>query len=113
MPLKLILAALGLMFLGCIWNPVLLASGSILLIVSLALLGKAPLGIVLLFAVWLLSVLASLIFVWATPTVPGEETPLILGLPAPTFLMILGIWVLPILIFPLGFLLSFERWLRK
>lgn len=113
MPSLLIVASLVLILVGGLFDPFLLALGIVLLIVALAALGGAPGGLLFLFGGWLLAVLLILLFDWMSPGFLWDQQLLVLGLPGSTFLMLLGIWVLPILILPLGFLLTFHRWLRK
>lgn len=38
---------------------------------------------------------------------------LVLGLPLPAFWMLFGIWMVPVLLWPLGFALTFKRWSRR
>jgi hypothetical protein len=113
MPSLLILASLVLILVGGLFDPFLLALGIVLLIAALAALGGAPRSFLFLFGTWLLAVLSMLLFDWMSPGVLWDQQMLVLGLPGSTFLMLFGIWVVPILILPLGFLLTFQWWLRK
>jgi hypothetical protein len=113
MPSFLILVSLVLALLGSIFSPFLLALGIVSLIVSLASLGGAPRGLLLLFWAWLLAVLVILLVDLTSPGVFWNENDLVLGFPSSTFLMLFGIWIVPVLILPLGFLLTFHRWFRK
>ncbi len=113
MPAFLILVSLVLILAGCLFNPFLLALGIVLLIVALASLGGAPRSFLLLFGAWLLAVLFILLLDWMVPGALWRENDLVFGLPGSTFLMLFGVWVVPIFILPLGFLLTFHRWLRK
>jgi len=113
MPSFLILVSLVLVLVGSIFSPFLLVLGIVSLIVSLASLGGAPRGLLLLFGAWLLAVLVVLLLDMTFPGFLWKENDLVLGLPNSTFLMLFGIWIVPVLILPLGFLLTFNRWLRK
>lgn len=109
----------------------LLALSLILLLVSLAL------SILPLFTFAIVNVLVSLaalrlrsrwllgsFWIWlnlvlwhlCTRTVPDPREAagvgLLLGLPEPAFWMLFGIWVFPVLLWPLGFALAFRRWIR-
>lgn len=113
MPSLLILASLLLILVGGLFDPFLLALGIVLLIAGLASLGGAPRRLLFIFWAWLLVVLFTLLFDWMSPGVLWDEQMLLMGLPGSTFLMLLGIWIVPILILPLGFLFTFRRWVRK
>ena len=113
MPSFLILVSLVLILAGCLFSPFLLALGVVSLIVALASLGGAPRGLLLLFWLWLLAVLFVPLLDWMVPGVIWKVNDLVFGLPGPTFLMLFGVWVVPVLILPLGFLLTFHRWFQK
>lgn len=42
-----------------------------------------------------------------------HSSSLVLGLPLPAFWMLFGIWIVPVLLWPLGFALTFKRWSRR
>ena len=42
-----------------------------------------------------------------------ETVDLFFGLPLPAFWMLVGIWVFPVLLWPLGFALTFKQWMRR
>ncbi|HUV14063.1 MAG TPA: hypothetical protein VMY18_10485 [Acidobacteriota bacterium] len=113
MPSFLILVSLVLMLAGCFFSPFLLALGIVSLIVALASLGGAPRGLLLLFWSWMLALLSVLVLNWMFPGALWKEDDLVFGLPGSTFLMLFGVWVVPVLILPLGFLLTFHRWYQK
>ncbi|MGH9341487.1 MAG: hypothetical protein ACRD1R_18340 [Acidobacteriota bacterium] len=75
-------------------------------IVSLTSLGSP--SRLLMLALWLwLNLVLSIIFLQ-----PASEI-LLFGLSLPAFWMLFGIWIVPVLIWPLGFLLDFKSWMRK
>ncbi len=85
----------------------ILALGGVGLLCSLGWWGGAPTRLVIVFGAWVGGVLVYLLLAGS----PGslEAAPL-LGLPASAFWMLFGIWVIPVLIWPLGFLRHFRRW---
>lgn len=85
----------------------LMALGGICALSALARWGGAPGRLCLLFGFWTAGVLAFLL--WAGEVEPGQAGRFF-GLPTAAFWMILGIWVVPVLIWPLGFARHFGRW---
>ncbi len=75
-------------------------------IVSLAGLRCPARGALLAFWCCVGGVLTFLLYAW-----PGET--LLLGLPVPAFVMLLGIWIAPLFIWPLAFTRGFKRWVNK
>jgi hypothetical protein len=68
---------------------------------------------VLIFGLWVLLVIVSLLVGAMAPKDCWTENDLVFGLPFPTLLLIAGLWIIPVFLLPLGFLLSFRRWLVK
>jgi hypothetical protein len=73
----------------------------------LAIWGNAPRRFSLIFGVWTSGVLGYLL--WSGDLAP-DVTGRLWGLPAPSFWMLLGIWLVPLLIWPLSFIRDFGRW---
>ncbi|MFZ0430110.1 MAG: hypothetical protein WAO20_18475 [Acidobacteriota bacterium] len=88
----------------------LLAAGGVSLLSGLAWWGGAPRRPVLLFGCWTAGVLAVLL--WSGTTSGAAAAPF-LGLPWTTVWMLVGIWLAPLLIWPLSFLLGFHRWKER
>lgn len=85
----------------------IMAMGGVGLLSCLAVWGNAPRRLVVVFGVWTAGVLAYLLW---SGDLALEVTGRLLGLPAPAFWMLLGIWVAPLLIWPLSFIRDFRRW---
>jgi hypothetical protein len=94
---------LGAVFLQ---SPHLFAFSSVSFIVLLASLG-CP-SRILLVALWLWLNLVLLYLLEASP-----ERSLLAGLPIPAFWMLVGVGLVPILIWPLGFALTFKKWIGR
>lgn len=93
------------MFVGAVLfkNPFWFALSITGILVFLTALAFPSKPLLMVFGCWLVGVFTFLHWV-------GDQTDGILGLPAPAFAMLAGIWIIPILIWPLGFLLAFRRW---
>jgi len=59
------------------------------------------------FWIWVTGVVLYLLYL------PHDRTLAWLGLPRPAFWMLAGVWLAPILIWPLGFTARFRRWIGK
>ena len=66
----------------------------------------------LLFSFWLWMNLV-LLYLWSQPVDSNPQQLLVLGLPVPAFWMLLGVWIIPVLIWPLGFALTFGKWSQR
>ncbi|GEM_PF-5003182 len=75
-------------------------------IASLAGLRCPAKGALLAFWFCVGSVLTFLLYAW-----PGNA--LIFGLPVPALVMLAGIWIAPLFIWPLAFTRGFKRWVNK
>ncbi|MEJ2077895.1 MAG: hypothetical protein P8020_05070 [Acidobacteriota bacterium] len=87
-----------------------MALGGVGVLSCLAIWGSAPRRLVVVFGIWTAGILAYLL--WSGDSAP-DTTMKLLGLPAPAFWMLLGIWVVPLLIWPLSFIRDFDRWKRQ
>lgn len=85
----------------------LMAAGGVGCLCALAGWGGAPRHLVLGFGFWTAAVLAYLLHSGDRSV---AETGTLGGLPRPSLWMLLGIWVVPVFIWPLGFLRHFRRW---
>jgi hypothetical protein len=104
MILLLLFAALAsLIAASLLSSPELFALASVTLLTALAGLGRPARVLLLVFWLWIGALLAYLLGF-------AEDLALIAGLPVPACCMLLGIWVLPVTIWPLGFSLTFKRW---
>jgi len=110
----LLISLLALLASVAIESPLLFALSMISVVIGIALAGSAPRRAVFGFWIWTVAVLLFLFFTPPAGTlVPGTETGLVAGLPLPALAMIIGIWIIPILIWPLAFLVDFDRWMGK
>lgn len=88
------------------------AVGSVSAIVGLIPPGAVSRRVRTVFWVWTLGVL--LVLLWNPfGTVGGTDGPIWLGWPPDVFLMLVGIWLLPVAIWPLAFSLGFRNWLKR
>jgi hypothetical protein len=91
-------------------STVLFTLSAVAILVFIGLFGRVPVAGLLIFALWMaLALLWLLIRPWPAP-VSGIS---ILGLPAAAAVMIFGIWIAPIWILPLVFMLKFSDWMKK
>ena len=67
---------------------------------------KCPRITLAVFWVWVAAVLAVLLYL---PV--GDQA--LLSLPVPAFCMLVGIWIVPVFIWPLAFKRGFKRWVDK
>ena len=95
---------------------VLLASGALFAvavvsaIVSITAVRSVPRWPLLSFWLWASTILLYLV---SEPAAGGDEVRLVMGIPLPAFWMLLGFWLVPILLWPLSFLLTFRNWIRQ
>ncbi|HXK61405.1 MAG TPA: hypothetical protein PLP42_16080, partial [Acidobacteriota bacterium] len=86
---------------------ILMVTGAVTSIVALTGL-ECPSRLLLgVFWIWLEAVLLYLLFAANDPTLSFW------GLPRPAVLMLIGVWLAPVLIWPVGFLWTFKRWVGK
>ena len=90
------------------------AIGMVSFIVALTATRSCSRLLLLLFWIWMNLVL---VYLCGRPVVSEEPNPdtvyLLLGLPVPAFWMLFGIWIFPVLLWPLGFALTHKQWMRK
>ncbi|RPI27119.1 MAG: hypothetical protein EHM61_09550 [Acidobacteria bacterium] len=104
--LWLLLVALLAMLVGGIFSlPALMATGAVTAIVALTGLKCPSRFLLVAFWVWLEGVFLYLVFQ------SHDLTSSAFGLPRPALLMLLGVWLAPVLIWPVGFALTFKRWM--
>ncbi len=82
----------------------LLASGIVAFICLITNLKCRPRWLALVLAIWLEAVFVYLI------RNADNYAPLWLGLPGPVLVMLAGVWLLPVLIWPVGFARFFSCW---
>ena len=111
MMLLLTLSLLGLLISPWLAQPYLFVLSIVTTLSSLAGLVGTPKWLCVSFWIWLNCVL---LYLLSTP-LPEEAQGVVLiaGLPAPAFWMLVGIWIVPVFIWPLGFLLTFKTWLKS
>lgn len=99
----LLLVSLILTLVGVLLaTPLLVALGGPTLIVLLAALGKKVPGILLIaFWIWVVAVLLGLILL-------GDQSS-----PSAALYMLIGIWLFPVLLWPLGFARFFDNWRQQ
>lgn len=100
-----------LIFGGLLGSAPVFAVALVGIIVSIAGLGGAPQWLLLTFWVGTTAILLSLLFLPEEATC--RDSLLLMGMPLRMVLMIVGVWIVPLLIWPIGFLLTFRRWLEK
>ncbi len=85
--------------------PAVMATGVVTAIVALAALRCPSRLLLAVFWVWIEGVLLYVLLASPDPALRA------LGLPRPAFVMLAGIWLAPILLWPLGFALTFSKWM--
>lgn len=80
-------------------------------IASLAGLGGAPRRLLFLFWGWTTSVLLTLLLLPEAST--DRDVLTLVGVPLPMLVMLAGIGIIPLLLWPIGFLLTFRDWLDE
>ena len=76
-------------------------------IVGLTGFSRIPRWLLFLFWLWL-----SFILLFLTLDLHFLDRWEVFGLPVPTLVMLLGVWIIPVFIWPLGYLLLFDGWYR-
>jgi len=79
-------------------------------IASITAVRGVPRWPLIFFWMWLSLVLLYLV---SEPASEGVDSRLVLGVPLPAFWMLMGIWFVPILLWPLAFLLDFRNWINR
>ncbi|RPJ86313.1 MAG: hypothetical protein EHM18_06890 [Acidobacteria bacterium] len=89
---------------GIVGLPVVMATGVVTAIVAITAL-KCPSRLLLAaFWIWLEGILLYLLFA------AHDRTLSVFGLPRPALVMLAGLWLAPILLWPLGFALTYKKW---
>ena len=96
------------------WSPWALGTGTAVVMVAAAALGAARAGggigrLKVPFAVVFVILAGGFATVLAMPAPGGPDAPLFLGLPAGTAVVLLGIGLLPLLVLPVAYALTFEE----
>lgn len=112
MMLLLTLSLVGLLVSPWLALPHLFVLSIVTTLSSLAGLAGTPKWLHVSFWIWLNCILLYLLSTPAPEEAHGAVA-LIAGLPAPAFWMLIGIWIVPVFIWPLGFLLTFKAWLKS
>ncbi len=103
----LLMGLLAALIGGIFALPAIMATGSVTAIVALAAL-KCPSRFLLgAFWVWLEAIILYLLFA------SDDLAPSTLGLPRPALVMLAGVWLAPMLLWPLGFALTFKKWIGR
>ena len=109
---KVLFCSIFLVLFGSlVGNPSLLGLGIVTTIVVLVWESAVPKVLLIAFWLWLNTVL--LFLVWNPLGVEIYEEPFVFGLPLRTFVMLFGVWIVPILLWPVGFAVYFRRWISK
>lgn len=111
MVLLLMLSLIGVLVSPWFTLPSLFVISIVTSLSALAGLAGAPRWLAASFWIWLNLVLLYLLSA-STPGDAHDAVHLVGGLPEPAFWMLVGIWIVPLFIWPLGFLLTFKGWLR-
>ena len=88
----------------------LFAISLVAIVVSLAAVGGAPRTPLILFWVWVTFVL---LYLLNGLTVGESEKVLILGIPEAAFCMLIGVGIVPVVLWPLYFLFDFKKWIGR
>ena len=88
-------------------NASLFAVAVVSSIVSLTAVGGVPRWSLLAFWLWVNLVILYLI---SEPSGEGIDLILVSGIPVSAFWMLMGIWLMPIVIWPLAFFIGFRKW---
>jgi len=91
-------------------NSLLFAVAVVSSIVSLTAVRRVPRWPLLSFWLWVNLVLLYLV---SEPNVDGGNLQLVAGIPVSAFWMLLGIWLVPIILWPLAFFVSFRNWMSQ
>lgn len=107
MPRLLLICLTGLLIGAILDLETLFALAVVTSIVALTALRCSSRLLLIAFWVWMTGILLYLLYF------PHDRTPTWFGLPRPAFWMLAGVWLAPILIWPLGFTARFRRWIGK
>ena len=91
-------------------NPSLFAVAVVSSIAGMTTVRGVPLWPLLSFWIWVNLVLLYLV---SEPSPDGADIQLVLGIPISAFWMLLGIWLVPIILWPLAFFVGFRDWMRQ
>jgi len=91
-------------------NSTLFALAVVSSIVSLTGVSGVPRRPLLVFWIWVNLVLLYLI---SEPSGTGYEVRLVAGIPVSAFWMLLGIWLIPVFLWPLVFYAGFKDWVNR
>jgi hypothetical protein len=111
MPLLLTVSLACLMLAAFFELELILGVAVITIIISLTAFGKVPRLLLWTLWVWLNIILIYLNCLDFAEFPNGEAR--LIGLPLPTFWMLVGVWILPVVVWPLGFALFFRSWMSK
>ncbi len=100
----LLVALMAVLIGGLAGFPVAMATGAVTAIVALTALKCPSRALLAAFWIWLEGTLLYLLFA------SHDRTLAVLGLPRPAFVMLAGVWLAPILFWPLGFAVTFKKW---
>ncbi len=100
----LLAGLLGVLLGGLAGFAGVMATGVVTAIVALTALKCPSRALLAVFWIWLEGILLYLLFA------SHDRTLAVLGLPRPAFVMLAGVWLAPILLWPLGFTLTFKKW---
>jgi hypothetical protein len=112
-PMFLVLLTLSLLLVlvaVLLANSLLFAVAVVSSIVSLTAVRGVPRWPLLSFWLWVNLVLLYLV---SEPNVDGVNLQLVMGIPVSAFWMLLGIWLVPIVLWPLAFFMSFRNWMSQ
>ncbi len=100
----LLVGLVGVLIGGLAGFPVVMATGAVTAIVALTALKCPSRTLLAVFWMWLEGILLYLLLT------SHDRTLAVFGLPRPAFVMLAGLWLAPILLWPLGFAITFKRW---
>ena len=105
---RLLLICLIALLIGAIFDfEALFAVAAVTFIVALAALRCSPRALLMAFWIWITGLILYLLYF------ANDTTLSWLGPPRPAFWMLAGVWLAPILIWPLGFTARFKHWIGK
>lgn len=79
-------------------------------VVSLTAVGGVSRWALAAFWMWVTGVLLYLVL---APAGSGGDLYLVAGIPVATFWMLLGIWLLPMILWPVVFAVTFRKWMKR
>ncbi|RPJ59544.1 MAG: hypothetical protein EHM23_13755 [Acidobacteria bacterium] len=100
----LLFALVAVLIGGIVGLPTVMATGVVTGIVALAALKCPSRFLLAAFWIWLEGMLLYLLFA------SHDRTLSAFGLPRPALVMLAGLWLAPILLWPLGFALTYKKW---